>query len=353
MDTEKNIVVKIPAPIQEKIDREEYKLRGTQLRDRNGRIVGNLEALEAPENKYFSPQIFVSFEQYSFVSVTAVSIELRNYVEAKMRDLSAMDSKLNTIIERQTASLFTSVDTFSEHFRSLREGNVLISPQATFSLGIEAACELTLNLGSYFNGYVNSTEVWYGLANQPTTYGDYLRGLDPLLNLPVKKSRFKPFSDSPACALSYAFLEVLNGINLLSIVFNGKVHSPCGKSLDVLEAYLRDTLEKLIDGIGDEGDIYGMMYANDEKDQYCKVDVLRIQDILGVEIIQGLISRVFGHLSRDERDFARLKSIYAVVDLLEEIRNLRMRTTSLEFIQLPGSPEVAALKSALFGESNT
>lgn len=353
MDTEKNIVVKIPAPIQEKIDREEYKLRGTQLRDRSGRIVGNLEALEAPENKYFSPQIFVSFEQYSFVSVTAVSIELRNYVENKMLALSALDSKLDTIIERQTAILFASVDTFSEHFRSLCEGSVLVDNKATYSSGLIAATEIAANLSSYFNDYVNSTEVWNDNDYQPVTYESYMRGRDPKWRHSIRRSKFKLFSDSHAYAVSYAFIEILNGLNLLSIVFDGKVYTSYSRNLDLLETFLGDTLQKLIDGLCGEGDIYEMMYGVDEYNKYFEVDVLRIQEIQGVEILQGLISRFFGKTSRSERDFDRLNSIYEVVKLLEEIRNLRVRATSLESIQLPGSPEVAALKSALFGESNT
>ena len=95
-----------------------------------------------------------------------------------------------------------------------------------------------------------------------------------------------------------------------------------------------------------------MMYGVDEYNKYFEMDVLRIQEIQGTEIVQGLISRFFGKASRNDRDFNRHDSIYEVVGLLEEIRNLRMRATSLESIQLPGSPEVAALKGALFGEND-
>ncbi|MGE1152110.1 hypothetical protein [Pseudomonas kitaguniensis] len=353
MDSEKHITVKIPPQIQQKIDSGDYKLRGSELRDKRGRIVGNLESLETPLNNYFSPQIFVSFEQYSFVSVTAVSFELRSYVETKMQVLSALDSKLDTLIERQTCSLFADVGTFTENFRSLGERSVLVDEKTTFASGVKAASGLAANLVSYFKEYVNSTEVWYGSEYESISYEGYLRKRDSRLNLPVKKTKFKLFSNSHAYAMSYAFLEILNGLNLLSIVFNGRVNPRYEENLDALEAALRDVLEKLIQGLGNDPDIYSMMYSLDSSDRYYEVDVFRIQGVQDTDVVQKLISRSFGKISRDERDFDRLSSIYEVVGILEEIRNLRARATSLNSIQLPGSPEVAALQVALFGESNT
>jgi hypothetical protein len=348
MDAERNITVKIPAAIQQKIESGDYKLRGSELRDRRGRIVGNLKSLEASPNNFFSPQIFVSFQQYSFVSMTAVSIELRSYVDEKMQALSALDSKLDKILERQTSGLFADVSAFSENFQSLGERSVLVDEKITFASGVKAVSSLASHLNSYFKEYLNLTEVWCRGGPESVTYESCLRDRNPMLNIPIIRSKFKRFSKSHAHALSYAFLEVLNGLNVLSIIFNGKVHARYEENLGILERALRDTLSKLIDGLEQEGDIYRMMYSLDEVDEYYEVDVLRIQSIQGSDIVQKLISRSHGKISRDHRDFDRLDSIYHVVGLLEEIGNLRVRSTSLEFIDLLDSPEVTALKGALF-----
>lgn len=350
MDAEKNITVKIPTAIQQKIESGDYKLRGSELRDRRGRIVGNLKSLETPPEKFFSPQIFVSFQQYSFVSMTAVSIELRNHVDERMQALSALDGKLDKIIERQTSSLFAAVSAFSENFKSLGERSVLVDEKYTFSSGVKAVSALASNLNSYFKEYLNATEVWYGDMYKPVTYESCLGERNPSLNLPVTRSKFKLFNESHAYTISYAFLEVLNGLNLLSIVFNAKVHPRYEENLVMLERALRETLNKLIYGLEEEGDIYGMMYSLDSANEYYPLNILRIQDVQGDDILQKLIRRSYGKISQDERDHNRLGSIYDVVGLLEEISNLRERVTSLDCIELQDSPEVAALSGALFGE---
>lgn len=348
MDAERKITVKIPAAIQQKIESGDYKLRGSELRDRRGRIVGNLKSLETPPENFFSPQIFVSFQQYSFVSITAVSIELRNYIDEKMQALSALDSKLDKVLERQTSELFADVSAFSENFQSLSERSVLVDEKITFASGVKAASRLASNLNSYFKEYLNLTEVWYGSEYDSVTYESCLRDRNPRLNLPVTKSKFKRFSKSHAHAFSYAFLEVLNGLNVLSIIFNGKIHARYEENLETLERALRDILNKLINGLEQEGDIYSMMYSVDEANQYYKVDVIRIQAIQGSDTVQELICRSYGKISRKDRDLDRLDSIYDIVELLEEIGNLKARSTSLEFIDLLDSPEVTALKEALF-----
>lgn len=348
MDAERKITVKIPAAIQQKIESGDYKLRGSELRDRRGRIVGNLKSLETPPENFFSPQIFVSFQQYSFVSITAVSIELRNYIDEKMQALSALDSKLDKVLERQTSELFADVSAFSENFQSLSERSVLVDEKITFASGVKAASRLASNLNSYFKEYLNLTEVWYGSEYESVTYESCLRDRNPRLNLPVTKSKFKRFSKSHAHAISYAFLEILNGLNVLSIIFNGKIHARYEENLEILERALRDTLNKLINGLEQEGDIYSMMYSLDEAKEYYTVDVIRIQTIHGSDTFQELIRRSYGKISRADRDLDRLDSIYDVVGLLEEIGNLKARSTSLEFIDLLDSPEVTALKEALF-----
>ncbi|WP_350612599.1 hypothetical protein [Pseudomonas sp. HY7a-MNA-CIBAN-0227] len=348
MDAERKITVKIPAAIQQKIESGDYKLRGSELRDRRGRIVGNLKSLETPPENFFSPQIFVSFQQYSFVSMTAVSIELRSYIDERMQALSALDSKLDKVLERQTSGLFADVSAFSENFQSLSERSLLVDEKITFASGVKAASSLASNLNSYFKEYLNLTEVWYGSGYESVTYESCLRERNPRLSLPVTKSKFKRFSKSHAHAISYAFLEVLNGLNVLSIIFNGKIHARYEENLEILERALRDILNKLIDGLEQEGDIYSMMYSVDEASKYYKVDVIRIQSIQGSDTVQELIRRSYGKISRDDRDVDRLDSIYDVVGLLEEIGNLKARSTSLEFIDLLDSPEVTALKEALF-----
>lgn len=53
-----------------------------------------------------------------------------------------------------------------------------------------------------------------------------------------------------------------------------------------------------------------------------------------------------------KRDIERFKSINDILDLLEEIENLRLRASSLTDVQLTTSPDVIALKNTLFGSND-
>ncbi|MCX7258054.1 MAG: hypothetical protein NTZ64_15415 [Polaromonas sp.] len=79
--TTKTIKVNIPAKIQEKIDEGNYKLNGTEVRDKLGRIVCNLKSLDSDDTHYFSPHIFLQFENCTFISSTALSSRLHENME--------------------------------------------------------------------------------------------------------------------------------------------------------------------------------------------------------------------------------------------------------------------------------
>lgn len=358
MDTEKYIAVQIPIELKSKIDDGEYTLLGTQVRDKSGRIVCNLKALEKQGENYYSPQIFVSFQQYSFVSATAISTNLRQQLDDKMRSLSSMEEKLDRMLSRQTSSLYAEVQIFNEHFENLGEKSNLTDEKQAFSTGVKAAV-LGAAMDSYFKEYIDSVEVWSGYDNESMTYGEYKR--EPqgakvykgYKRPSIEKTKFKRFSNFDANPLAYAFLEVLNGLNLLSINYNKRVYSRYLENLEALDHTLRDLLAKLVDGLGKEGSIYDMMYVLDRDNKFEKIDILRIQKARDQDILQSLISRSFGKENSPYRDQERLESIYNVIDILEEISNLKERAMSLESIKLENSPEVKALQYALFcaGES--
>lgn len=265
MDSEKQLTVKIPAEMQPKLDNGDYIIRGSQVRDKLGRIVCNLESLEAPSHLYFSPQIFVSFEQYCFISINAVSDSLKRDLDFNRAKISSLETKIDTILERQTGNLIALISDFNEHFSSLEENSKLTDEKSAFLSGVKAATAIAANLGSYIKEFLDSTDVRFGHSRKEIKYGEYRK---ENLNQweAINESKFGRFNAFDANYLAYSLLSTLNNLNMLSIIYDGRVHPRYNESLEELERQLKDILKILVNGLGDEQDIYSMMVTTATED---------------------------------------------------------------------------------------
>lgn len=95
-----------------------------------------------------------------------------------------------------------------------------------------------------------------------------------------------------------------------------------------------------------------MMFATATKENYKNIDVQLILKYEYSYSLNSLIMRSYPASTDLERDMERFNSIGEILDLLEEIENLRHRTSSLASIELASSPVVAALISTLFGSND-
>lgn len=351
MNSEKQFTVIIPDEMQPKLDNGDYIIRGSQVRDKLGRIVCELESLETPDRLYFSPQIFVSFEQYCFISISAVSDRLKLDLESNKSQLSSLENKIDTILERQTGNLIALISDFNEHFASLGEKSKLTDEKSAFSSGVKAATAIAANFGSYLNEYLDSTDVRFGPSTSEITFGEY-RKVPRAYWEAINNSRFGRFLKYDANYLAYSLLSILNNLNLLSITYDGRVHPRYEESLQELERQLKDVLTKLVNGFGDGQDIFSMMFATATKENRNEIDVKRILRFDSSYSLNDLIIRSYPSGTNIKRDVDRFKSIDDILDLLEEIENLRNRASSLTSIQLASSPDVVALKSTLFGSND-
>jgi broad specificity phosphatase PhoE len=351
MNYEKQLTVKIPAEMQPKLDNREYTIDGTQVRDKLGRFVCNLESLETPDHLYFSPQIFVSFEQYCFISINAVSNRLKLDLESNKSQLSSLENKIDTILERQTGNLIALISDFNEHFASLGEKSKLTDEKSAFSSGVKAATAIAANFGSYLNEYLDSTDVRFGPSMTETTFGQYRKEKHGTWDA-IKDSKFGRFQKFDINYLAYSLLNILNNLNLLSITYDSRIHPRYEESLQEIERQLTDVLTRLVNGFGDGQDIFSMMFATATKENSNEIDVKRILRFDSSYSLNDLIIRSYPRGTNIKRDVDRFKSIGDILDLLEEIENLRNRASSLSSIQLASSPDVAALKTTLFGSND-
>ncbi|UVM47743.1 hypothetical protein LOY38_14950 [Pseudomonas sp. B21-015] len=347
MDSEKQLIVKIPAALQSKIDSGDYELEGYRVRNKSGRIVANLKAFDTPDHLHFSPQIFVSFEQCCFISNNAVSDTLQRELESARAERSSLETKIDTVLERQTGDLIALTSEFNEHFTSLRERNRLTDEKTVFASGVKAAAALANNLDSYIKEYLDSVEVWFGPASEKIKYGEYQKKEKTKWNT-VKESKFNRFAQFDINHIAYSFLSIINNLNILHIAFNEEVHSRYEKNLQELEKRLKTLLKKLILGLGEERDIFSIMFASDKPSSYKKIDVSRILKHETSISLDNLIIRSYANENEIKRDFERVESVIDIIDILDEIENLRARATSLESVELSNSTEVSTLKNTLF-----
>lgn len=210
----KNIEVLIPESIQNKIDDGDYKITGTQVRDKKGRIVCNLDSLDSGEGKFFSPRIFQRFENCTFLSYSIVSIELQKALRANQSKIRELDFKIDKVLSRQTNDLISAIVDFDEHFNSLMEGSKLTSEKETFQSGVKAASLLASHIESYLNDFKDSTIIFHcETSYKGETYSQYLQREN--YKPPVTRRKTSRFMDHQANFFAYSFLNVINNINIL------------------------------------------------------------------------------------------------------------------------------------------
>lgn len=344
----KNIEVLIPASIQNKIDDGDYKIMGTQVRDKKGRIVCNLDSLDSGEGKFFSPHIFQSFEGCTFLSCSIVSSELQEALRESQSKISGLDLKIDKVLSRQTNDLISVVVDFDEHLSSLMEGSKLTSEKETFQSGVKAASFLASHIESYLNEFKDSTIIFHRDSHyEGEAYSQY-----------IQRGKYKPsvtrrktsrFSNHQANFFAYSFLKVMNNINILSISYDNKIFARYEENLDALEDKLKSVLSFLVQAIGEEGDIYDMCYSTrGYEGTYYPMDVERvIRRDENIEIHDLILRNVPKNIDL-EYDKDRVSSIHDIIDLLEEIESLKLRSEQVMDLKISDLSEIVDVKREIF-----
>ena len=347
-NTTKNIEVLIPESIQHKIGDGDYKIMGTQVRDRKGRIVCNLDSLDSGEGKYFSAHIFQRFEGCTFISCSIVSSQLQKELRESQSKINELDLNIDKVLARQTNDLIGVISEFDEHFNSLMEGSRLTSEKETFQSGVKAASLLASHIGGYLDDFKDNTIVFHSdTSYEGETYSKYINRGKYMPSVFRRES--SRFTSHPANFFVYSFLKILNNINILSISYDEKAFARYEENLDALEDKLKKILNFLIRGIGEEGDIYDICYSTrGYNGEYNPMDVERVirydEDI----DIHKLVLRSFPKNIDLKFDENRISSIYDIINLLEEIESLKLRSEQIRNLKLPDLSEIADVKRVIF-----
>lgn len=350
MNSTKNIQVKIPSEIQEKIDTGEYRLNGNQVRDKLGRIVCNLKTLDIDDEHFFSPRIFVSLESYAFISVSTVSTRLQNELAKLRASYVSINGKIDRILINQTNSLIASITNFEEHFNSLAEKSTLTDEKITFTAGTQAASQLAAILLNYINDYLGETIVKHREESYSgEKYSAYLARKQQY-RPEITQSKFNNFEESEAYYFTYTFINIVNNINILSLCYDYKIYPRYEDNLKQVRAQMIELLSKLIWGLGKEGDIYKMCYSTDKSDRYTPIkNIDKLLQYSGTDIHQLLLRNFEKHIHFDF-DLERSSSINTIVRILDDIDNLLQRKEQFSDLKLGELPELEQIKKLTFGK---
>lgn len=351
MDSTKTIQVNIPSEIQEKIDSEEYKRKGNVVRDKQGQIVCHLDSLDVEDGHYFSPSIFVSFQSYAITSVSMVSMQLQNDLKEYRAANASINGKLNRLLSNQTKSLNSSIANFEEHFNSLLEKSSLTDEKEAFTTGTKAASDLAAHLPDYIKDYLGETVVFHDRTDyKGETYSTYLKTHNPDFPPTITKSKFAKFANSEAHHFVYAFINIINNINILSLCYDSRTYRRYEDNLRHVRTQLVDLLSKATKGLGNEGDIYDMCYSTNEQNNFRPVQNLeKLLNYSGTDIHQ-VIQRRYGQKVRIDFDDERISTINNIIWIIDDIDNLLKRSEQISEVVLKDLPELAQIKKLLFIE---
>ncbi|WP_420745768.1 hypothetical protein [Photobacterium damselae] len=351
--TEKKLKVIIPQDVQYKIDHGEYILRGTQVRDNLGKIVCNLESLDTADNCFFSPNIFLMQNNYTFISQSVISKKLTNELKELKCKCLAIDNKLDEVIDFQTSSLMAKDLIFNELFSMFQENSTLTDNVAVFTSGITAAAEIAINLDNYIQKYLNNTTIYYETPSWDTVlYSDHLKksGFKPK----IIKTNFNLFSDSHAFYFIYSYINIINNINILSLCLDNKIYPKYKDNLLEVRNKLIKLINHLINGFDDYNTIYNMCYSTDFCNNYHPINnISEIVEFDSNRTINDLIVANYSQKVTIDYDINRVKSLQTCISLIQEIDNLLSRCQQLSEINLEEIPNIINLVKLTLISDNT
>lgn len=348
MNFTKKININIPTEIQHSIDAGDYTINGSLVRDKLGRIVCHLDSLEVEKEQYFSPSIFVSIQNYAITSGSTISIQLQNELREFWGTYTSINKKLDRILANQANTLIASITNFEEHFNSLIEKSSLTNEKETFAIGTKAASELAAHIPSYIKDYLGEIRVHHRSSDYyGEKYSDYLEKDSRYLPV-IEKSEFSNFADSEARYFIYAFINIINNINIISLCFDSKTYPRYEENLQQVRVFAVDLLIKVIKGLGGEIDIFEMCYTLNRQNE--NHNIRNIESLLEYANlnIHDLIIRNFGNGSKHYYDENRVKSMYEILRIINDIDNLLKRKDQISDLDLNELPELRQIKKMTF-----
>ncbi len=312
----------VPSEIDKKLQEGDYSRQGSIIRDKSGRIVCNLSSLDVDETHYFSRNIFVNFNQYCIFSASTIPEKLT-------KDLQGHGASLNTIELRLKNQIIASISIFRDLFSALIEKSDLTDQKQTFKSGVEAAALIAVNMQDFIEKYIDSTVIYEKnkhYYNNAPLYSEIRSNR----YITASKTEFSCLRKSDAFYFIYNFLDIINSINIISLFYDKKLYSRYEENIYQIKSIMMALLSRLVNGLVGEGTIYAMYYTNHHASEK-RIDIGRILKFDDSHTLDDVVLKSNPALEKPVYwDNNRINSIIAVIEILEEIESLLLRSKNIE-----------------------
>ncbi|ELI8237229.1 hypothetical protein RSG04_000528 [Yersinia enterocolitica] len=206
--------------IKQQIENGSLKIDGLQLRDSRGKFTTPLDTLMVKEDRKYSPALMVQFQNEFLVTLSVINRDIRRGFREQSDKLSRIERKLDQLIKNEMDRLNAEVNFFFSEVADLDKHDPGRAERLLFD-GSKTAALLAQKLGQFMDEYIDSM----ALRNRQNysdalTYGESKEGA-------TDKKRWRYSSDiavypcfkgSAAEVYTQAFLEMLNSLNILSLI---------------------------------------------------------------------------------------------------------------------------------------
>ncbi|MBI0472748.1 hypothetical protein WCT78_00115 [Pectobacterium versatile] len=362
---EMNVKAILTDTIKKQIKDGTLKIDRLQLRDSRGRFTTPLNTLIVKEDLKYSPALMVQFQNEFLVTLSVINRGIRAGFREQSEKLCRIERKLDQMIKNDMDRLNADVNFFFSEVADLDKHDSERAKQLLVNGGKTAALlaqKLYQFMGEYVDGMTcrHSRNVDYAV-----TYGEFKCG-------EVDKDKFywrskgiveyPRFKGSSAEVYTNAFLEMLNSLNILSVIHRGRnmpdyltnlegVKNELVTLLETLAVY--DLQKKFVGGYPGFRDMCYQLCPdyNDGKRPKCRgnpeTERLRVyfSEFLSDEL--AVRERIVGDypVLQDENLHC---AITEILNMLESIDNLKMRASALPDTTEEREQAISALSDKFF-----
>lgn len=209
--------------IKKQIDDGILKIEGLQLRDSRGKFTTPLNTLMVKEEHTYSPALMVQFQNEFLVTLSVINRDIRAGFREQSEKLTRIERKLERLIINEMDRLNAEVNFFFSEAADLDKCDTGRAEQLLLNGGKTAAL-LAQKLGQFMDEYID------GMAsrnrynpNDAVSFGELKMGaMDKFYWRSTGIVEYPCFKGSTAEVYTHALLEMLNTLNILSLIHRGR-----------------------------------------------------------------------------------------------------------------------------------
>ena len=349
----------LPETIKKQIDDGSLKIEGLQLRDLRGKYTTPLDTLMVKEDRTYSPALMIPFQNEFLVTLSLINRNILTNFREQSEILFRIERKLDQLLTNEMDRLNSEVNFFFSEVTDHQRSERLLFE------GSKTAALLAQKLGQFIEGYIDDMALLNpSNPSDALTYGELKAGTK---DKPYWSSHgivvYPCFKGSLAEVYTCAFLEMLNSLNILSLIHRGRNTPDYLVNLESVKDQLVALLKKLaVDDLqkyfgkerpGFRDMCYQLYIDYQDKNRSLRYRGNPEAKRLSVYFFEFSFDELAVR-ERKQADFSVYQdehlhcAITEVLNMLENIDNLKLRASTLPATSEEQSLAISALSDKFF-----